>query len=138
MMRVQWDDIPATEQPEESKEKEVLVEKWGYETLSEKAVVLSPGLPEGTLVYVCLHGIDEKLKVEAVNGKIMFDIPPNWTEFTRYEVLDANGNLLVTGYLNRFGAAVPKFEVYDIDETVRYILWLYMHRLQQPKPKWVD
>jgi hypothetical protein len=131
---VHWNDIPATEPTAEDTKKETIVAKWGYETLAGKGVILSPGLQDGTVVYVYLQGMDDKFEVRVVNRRIIFDIPSSQIEITRFEVFDTFGNMLAQGYLNRTGMTAPFLKEYDIDEGVRQRLWLYLNRLRQRIP----
>jgi len=135
----EWKELQVYETLEEPQAGELLlVDKWGYETADGKAVIYSPGLPDGTLVRVHLHGLEIILEVKVTNGRLIFGIPPNWSGATRYEVLDSQGNVLAIGVLNRTGAAIPKLETYELDEVARRRLWYYARRLQKPKPKWLS
>ena len=135
----EWKDLQFYEPLEEPQVgKLLLVEKWGYEDADGKAVIYSPGLPDGTLVRVRLYGLEIMIEVKVTNGRLVFDIPSNWCGATRYEVFDNQGNLLAVGDLNRTGAAIPKLETYELDEAARRRLWYYARRLHKPKPKWLS
>ena len=51
-------------------------------------------------VYTLL-GIDKSLKITVSNGLIRFKIPSDWTEDTRYEILDENMQAISSGFINR-------------------------------------
>jgi len=140
LTEITWEGLhfSENEEPEKPEEQSLQVAKWGYENSSREGIIGCPGLQDGTLVRVRLHGLEAMIEAIIKNGKLIFDIPSNWIGATRYEVFDYQGNLLGYGDLNRTGAVIPKLENYKLDDSARRRLWYFARRLQNPLPKWLN
>jgi hypothetical protein len=123
-------ELPASEETETNPTIPAIVERWGYETLDGKGIILASGLKDNTIVYVHLCGTAEKIEVLVVNGKIVFEIPPHW-KGTKYEVIDYNGHMLTYGIINRVRIVVSGYEERNFDEDTLRELYRFMRRLQQ-------
>jgi len=126
-------ELHAAEKPDEEPAKPQIVEGCGYETLDGKGIILAPGMPNGSIVYIHFYGTAERVKTKVESGKIIFTIPPDWTG-TKYEIFNENGMLISFGIINRTRISIPKFEEYNLDEDALREFYRFMRKLQNIFP----
>lgn len=121
-------EIPSSEEKATKKADKITVEQWGYETLDGKGIILAPGINEGRTVFIHFCGTPQKVQTTILNGRIVFEVPPNWPGI-KYEILDDNGNIVTFGILNRARIVGSGYEAYHFDhETIRE-LYRFMRKL---------
>jgi hypothetical protein len=134
-----WQELqPSEETAEEETPATRLVENWGYETPNNEAVVFAPGLQNGDVVYIRLFGLGKLIEVKVKGGFLRFNVPADWTSDSRYEVLDSKMNVIITGFLNRSGAAMRELAEIDMNDESKIRLWFFMNRLRNFKPHKYD
>lgn len=129
--QIKWSELESVErnnQPLSSKQ--LPIERWGYETPNNEGVILAKGIPDGTIVFVRLFGMNKVQKVMVSDGLLRFRIPSNWNEDSRYEVLNEAMEVIVSGFLNRSGATMRELSEVDIDDESKLHLWFYLRRLR--------
>ncbi len=136
MSPIQWSELLSVDsENQENKEETNLIEGWGFITSNNEGVILCRGLADGTIVIVRLVGINRDFRVKIVNGLLRFKIPSDWTNETRFVVLDLSGNMIVSGFLNRTGVPLSEFSELDINEVAKVNLWFYLRKLRNFKLK---
>ena len=134
-----WQELQPSDEPSEEKTTPVrLVENWGYETPNNEAVVFAPGLKNGDIVYVRLFGIGKLIEVNVKDGLLRFKVPADWSNDSRYEVLDKEMNFITKGFLNRSGAAMRELSEIDVNDASKIRLWFFMNRLRNFEPNRYD
>lgn len=134
-----WQELqPSQETDEEETPATRLVENWGYETPNNEAVVFAPGLSNGDVVYIRLFGVGKLIEVKVKGGFLRFNVPADWTFDSRYEVLNSKMNVIITGFLNRSGAAMRELSEIDVNDESKIRLWFFMNRLRNFEPHKYD
>lgn len=134
-----WNDLQPSEESTEEKEKNtIIVEKWGYETPNNEAIIASPGLQTGDIVFIRLVGTGKLIEVVAKDGVLRFKVPASWNTESRYEVLDKEMKLIAKGFLNRSGAMMRELSDVDINDESKLRLWFFVNRLRNFQPDRYD
>ena len=59
-----WDQLSSEKDVEEEEDKKTaIVDQWGFQTPSSEAIIFSPGLSDGEVVFVRLSGISKPIEV---------------------------------------------------------------------------
>ncbi len=134
-----WDQLSSEKDMEEEEDKKrAIIEQWGFQTPSNEAVIFSPGVSNGEVVFVRLSGISKPIEVVVTGGMIRFKVPDAWDNESRYEVLDKKMQVLVKGFLNRTGAAMNELSNLEISDESKIRLWFFINRLKNFEPHKYD
>ena len=69
---------------------------------------------------------------------IRFLVPDSWDNESRYEVLDAQMQVLAKGFLNRSGAVMNELSDLDISDESKIRFWFFINRLKNFEPSKYD
>jgi len=121
-------EIPSSEEKAPKTAEKITIEQWGYETLDGKGIILTPGLKDGTTVWIHFCGTAQRIQTTISNGRIIFTVPPNWAGI-KYEILDDDGKILTFGILNRAHIIGSGYQDYHFDQETMRELYRFMRRL---------